>query len=315
MLTICREHAGALRLELVRAPDRLPDDALWVDLLEPSPEEREWIATRLGISLPEEDEVDEIEATSRFVDDASGLQIRSYFFLDSAQSPRNASVALLLGPRRLVTVRYEDAAPFRLLGRQIRAGRFTGRQPMDFFIALLETKVDQLADVLERQYRLIERLSEQIFDQEPSDLEGVVLKLGSHQNVVDKVRLALLDQERALASVLRARHGEKALRTRLRGLLDDLRSLKDHAGFIFQKLDFLMDATHGRINTEQNRIIKIFSIAAVVFLPPTLVASIYGMNFRWMPELDWWFGYPLALLAMLVSGVAPYVFFRYRGWL
>jgi len=267
MLTVCREHAGELRLEVVRSAERLPGDAPWVDLLDPADEERAWIAERLGIDLPGEHEVDEIEATSRFADDGARLQIRSYFFLDSAQSPRNASVALLLGPRQLVTVRYDDAAPFRLLARQIRAGRFGGRQPMDFLIALLETKVDQLADVLEQQYRQIDQLSARIFDTEPSDLEGVVLKLGGHQDVVDKVRLALLDQERTVASVLRARHGEKALRLRLRGLVDDLRSLRDHAGFIFQKLDFLMDATHGRITTEQNRIIKIFSIAAVVFLP------------------------------------------------
>lgn len=315
MLTICVAQPEGLRLEVVRELPQLNGQVLWVDLFEPSENERRWVSERYGVELPDEDEVDEIEASARFVNQPAGVQIQSYFFIDSAQAARNASIALILTESQLITLRYDEAAPVRLLARQIRAGRFTGSQPLDFLIALLEIKVDQLADVLERLYRHIRGLSERIFDPEPSNLETMVLELGSNQDLVDKVRLVLLDQERAMAFLLRNRRPDAAPRMQLRAIVDDLRSLKDHARFMFEKLDFLMDATHGRITTEQNRIIKIFSIAAVVFLPPTLVASIYGMNFTLMPELGWAWGYPLALLCMLVSAIAPYVFFRLKGWL
>lgn len=317
MLTACIRNEHGLHLEAIRDMQMPAGECLWLDVFDPDETERAAFVAHFGIELPEEDEDEgeELEASVRFVNLPRGLQIRSYFFLDSAQAPRNASVVLILTETCCISVRFDEAAPFRLLARRVRAGRFAASKPIDFLIALLEIKVDQIADVLGRLYRQVRSLSERIFAPEPRSLERLVLELGGHQDLVDKLRLVILDQERAVAFLLRQRGGQTEIRTPLRAVVDDLRSLKDHARFLFEKLDFLMDATHGRINTEQNRIIKIFSIAAVVFLPPTLVASIYGMNFAAMPELAWAWGYPWALILMLISAIAPYVVFRLKGWL
>jgi len=154
-----------------------------------------------------------------------------------------------------------------------------------------------------------------VFNSEEKNLEDIILELAERQDIIDKLRLNLMDKRRVFSFLLRRRSLADDARELLREILDDVQSLNEHARSMFDKVDFLMDATMGLINTEQNKIIKIFSIAAVVFLPPTLVASIYGMNFAHMPELSWILGYPLALLLMVASGLAPYWYFKRKGWL
>ena len=154
-----------------------------------------------------------------------------------------------------------------------------------------------------------------MLENEDADLEDAISKLARLEDNNGKIRLCLMDTQRDISFLLRhLRHLTEECET-LREIMRDVDTLMSHTAFLFDKINFLMDSTQGFINIEQNQIIKIFSIAAVVFLPPTLVASIYGMNFRFMPELDWWFGYPVAIVLMLLAGVAPFWYFKRKGWL
>jgi len=175
--------------------------------------------------------------------------------------------------------------------------------------------VDQIADVLEALHKRIEAIGTRLFEVEEEILETILRDLSTAQDINDQLRLGMMDKQRVLSFLLRSGHCPPERTELLNEILRDIESLAGHSMFLFEKADALMNATMGRINIEQNKIIKIFSIAAVVLLPPTLVASIYGMNFRHMPELDWPFGYPMAVLVMILSAIAPYVLFKKKGWL
>ena len=182
-------------------------------------------------------------------------------------------------------------------------------------LALFEIKIDDLADTLEEVYTGLEHTSNLVLEKNDSPIEDAIDELARHEDTNGKVRLCLMDTQRALTFLLR--HGklmpDHAETTR--ELLRDIESLLPHNSFVFDKVNFLMDAAQGFINIQQNQIIKTFSIAAVVFLPPTLVASAYGMNFKFIPELEWTFGYPWAIMLMVLSGIAPYWYFKRKGWM
>ena len=180
---------------------------------------------------------------------------------------------------------------------------------------MFEVKVEELADTLEEVHTGLQHVSSQVLEETDTDLEAAIDELARHEDLNGKVRLSLMDAQRALTFLLRrGRLSDKYLE-QVREILRDVDSLLPHNTFLFEKVNFLMAAAQGFINIEQNQIIKIFSIAAVVFLPPTMIASIYGMNFHDMPELSWTFGYPMAILLIVLSGIAPYWYFKRKGWL
>lgn len=293
----------------------LLNSAVWVDLVDPDDEERALVETRYRQHLPDPDEVEEIEATARFFEDADGLHIHSLFLHDVHGRPRNTTVAFTLGPERLVTLHDHDIPVFRLL--RLRCRRVPGlvSDPLSIFLSLFETKVEDLADVLEQLYHGLEEVSHMVLEDQNVDLEQVIDRLAYHEDVNGKVRLCLMDTQRALSYLLRKGRLDAEQADHVREILRDVESLLPHSAFLFEKVNFLMDATQNFAAIEQNKIIKIFSIAAVVFLPPTLVASLYGMNFHHMPELEWTFGYPLAIGMMVLAGLAPYWYFKRKGWL
>ncbi len=315
MLTAFTLKEGLLVGQAISGADQLPREAIWIDLVESTDEEQGWIKEVYRQDLPAPEDVAEIEASSRFFADEDGTHIHSYFFHEFAEPPRNVTVAFVLIRGRLITLRDEELVAFRLLQRQIRHRRFSAGDGMEVMLRLFEIKVDQLADLIERVYVYLEDLGQKVFNSEERDLQGIILELAEKQDIVDKLRLNLMDKRRVFSFLLRRQNLAEDTRVLLREILDDVQSLNEHSRSMFEKVDFLMDATMGLINTEQNKIIKIFSIAAVVFLPPTMIASIYGMNFAHMPELSWFLGYPLALLLMVLSGLAPYWYFRRKGWL
>jgi magnesium transporter len=235
-----------------------------------------------------------------------------------------APVTFVLANARLVTVRYHDPRAFQSFPAQAQRADLGCSDGEGVLIALLEAVVDRLADILERIAADVDGLSRTVFQNEGArpqkarDFQEVLRGLGRKGDLNSKVRDSLMTLDRLtgfLANVQVLRRAEKQGRAKLKTLGRDIASLNDHSGFLAQKITFLLDATLGLIGIEQNAIIKIFSVAAVVFLPPTLVASIYGMNFDHMPELDWLLGYPAALALMVVSAVLPYLFFKRRGWL
>ncbi|MEX0737858.1 MAG: magnesium/cobalt transporter CorA [Pseudohongiella sp.] len=289
--------------------------AMWLDLVNPDDDERQLVESLNSQPLPDTEDVEEIEASARSYQDEAGLHVHSLFLHKVDERHRNTSVAFTLTDTQLITLREREIPAFRLM--RMRARRLHGlvEDPVMIVLALFEIKIDDLADTLEEVYTQLENTSNLVLEDNDSPIEDALDELARQEDTNGKVRLCLMDTQRALSFLLRrgklsADHAETA-----RELLRDIDSLLPHNSFVFDKINFLMDAAQGFISIQQSKIIKIFSIAAVVFLPPTVIASVYGMNFDSMPELGWQLGYPWALGLMVLSGIAPYVFFKVKGWL
>jgi magnesium transporter len=316
MLTAFRLHNR--RLEQIQSvePGEVSEDAVWIDIVDPMEEDRDVIRQVYNVSLPDAEDMEEIEATARFFkDDDGSLHVHSFFLHDFEDTPANVTVAFVLKNGRLFTIHEEELATIRLFRLRARSPSTLPGDAMTILLSLFTTKVDRLADTLESVYTSLESASEEVLRQSDKDLHVLLGEVAEFEDVSGKARLSLLDTQRALTFILRNMKLESEQVEMIRDVLRDVESLLPHTAFLFDKVNFLMDAIQGFINIEQNRIIKIFSIAAVVFLPPTLVASIYGMNFHLMPELSWSFGYPLAIVLMILSGISPYWYFKRRGWL
>lgn len=290
-------------------------EAVWVDLVDPTDEERERVAVLYRTELPETDEVDEIEASARFYLDEDGLHIHSLFLHEVEGHPHNTSVAFTISSQRLFSLREREIPVFRLLRMRARHIRDVVADPTSIYMALQEIKVEALADTLEYVHKGLENVSHMVLEPKDRCLEKAIDELTRHEDANGKARLCLMDTQRDLTLISRYGGLSPEHRDQVRDLLRDISSLLPHNDFLFEKVTFLMSAAQGFISMEQNQIIKIFSIASVVFLPPTLIASIYGMNFSFMPELNWTFGYPLALALMVMAGLAPYWYFKRQGWL
>ncbi|QRF52042.1 magnesium transporter [Rhizobium rosettiformans] len=302
-----------------------PDDIIWIDLIKPSRDEEHFVESRIGIPLPTPEELKDIEPSSRlYVEHDAIYMTASLLYRADSSYPLLTDVAFILHRGRLITIRYAEPKAFELFSASLL--RLNGQCDTGAKLLghLLETIVDRTAEILETLASRLDALSITVFvnrkaakRRPPRFLEDKLLDIASHHQLVGKVRDSLVSLSRLvlfLQSQPAVRREEDA--AELCGLVvRDLQSLGEHAAFVANNITFMLDASLGLINVEQNAIIKIFSIASVVFLPPTLVASIYGMNFEVMPELAWNFGYPMALFAMLLSAIIPFLFFRWKGWL
>lgn len=304
-----------------------PRGLLWVDLLDPTREEEEAVEVLLGVQVPTQQEMAEIEESARLYEEQGALVLTAVVINGVAEGrPSRTQVTFVLTPDHLVTVRYADPVPFRSmearLARQPEAHGSSDR----LMASLLESIVERAADVLEGVAADLYEVSTRIFYDtdgavpapgQTHDLQTLIRRLGRKNLTVGILRGSLLSLGRLLPYL--RQEGEAWLRdgvpARLKALERDVRSLQAYEVQLSSEITFLHDATLGLINLEQNQIIKVFSIAAVLFLPPTLVGTIYGMNFEAMPELKWAAGYPWALMLMVVSAVLPYWWFRRRGWL
>lgn len=291
-------------------------NALWIDAHEPTDEEREELNTFLRAELPESDDVEEIEFSARYFQDNSGIHVHS-LFLAPGESGRHstATVAFILQDKRLITVREGDQADFRLLRMRARAGQVQVSSPQDLLVNMFEQKVENLADALEDIHRKLEGVSHMVLEDADSELEDAIDQLAKLEDSNGKIRLCLMDTQRSISFMQRHLRESFELQETAREIKRDVDTLMSHTAFLFDKINFLMDSTQGFINIEQNQIIKTFSIAAVIFLPPTVVASFYGMNFDFMPELQWKFGYLWAVSLMVISGLAPFWYFKSKDWL
>jgi magnesium transporter len=297
----------------------------WFDLIEPTQEEDNRIEAVCGISIPTRDEMAEIEISSRLYQEDGAVFMTALVLANVDHGNFTLEpVSFILTGSNLVTVRYHVPKAFELFtSRALREASGCGTNA-SALVMLLEAVVDRAADVLERTAREIDGLSARIFGLRDAEkakgpaFERVLVDLGKMGDLTSAIRDSLISLDRVggfLALSLPAYDKDKALKERLKTLNRDIRSISDHTGFLSQKVTFLLDATLGLINIEQNNIIKIFSIAAVVLLPPTLVASAYGMNFAHMPELEWTLGYPMAIGLMVISALIPFWYFKRKGWL
>lgn len=296
--------------------------AVWVDLLDPTPEEESAIEDLLGLDVPTREEMQEIEASSRLYREDEALFLTAPVLINSASAhPQNSAITFILTRACLVTVRYATPQAFTSFASRVTRQRGICLTSEQVLIGLMESVVDRLADVLERIGGNLDGLSHQVFranirqmGHSGVDLLGVMQSVGQNGDLNSKVRDSLLGFSRIIA-FLGAELTGKDSRQRAKTVARDLRSLTEHAAFLSSKTSFLLDATLGLINIEQNNIIRLFSVIAAVFLPPTLIASIYGMNFGLMPELHWTYGYPMSLVLMVISAALPLFYFKRRGWL
>ena len=306
------------RLELDDAETREElTGSVWVDLIEPEEAERERVQCELGQSLATRPELEDIEASARFFEDEDGLHIHSFFFYEDADDHAgNSTVAFTIREGRLYTLRERELPAFRLYRMRARNQMLIDGNAFELLLDLFETKIEQLADEIENIYSDLEKLSRVIMEGQQGDaFDEALSTLAELEDIGWKVRLCLMDTQRALNFLVRKARLPGNQLEQAREILRDIESLLPHNESLFQKVNFLMQAAMGFINIEQNRIIKIFSVVSVVFLPPTLVASSYGMNFEFMPELKWSFGYPGAITLMILAGLAPYAYFKRKNWL
>jgi magnesium transporter len=273
--------------------------------------------------VPTREEMKEIETSNRLYEEDGALYMTSVIVAKiETDRPETSAITFILVRNKLITIRYTDSLSFRRYIAHAERHPSVAGASATILGGLLESIVERTADVLERVGADLDELSASVFASQrrrtvSRDLRAVMERIGRNGDLTSKARESLVSLGRLLTFVQQA--ASIALpndqRARFRTLSRDILSLSDHASFIANKLTFMLEATLGLINIEQNNIIKIFSVAAVVFLPPTLIASIYGMNFEHMPELRWMLGYPFALLVMVVSAILPYVYFKRRGWL
>jgi magnesium transporter len=304
--------------EIVSAEALAHVQPVWVDLEAPTPEEKAWLRGRFGLALPDDIVDDDLEESARFYEEDNGeLHIRSDFLIDDDETPRNVRVAFILYQQVLFSVHAEDLPVFRLL--RLRARRIPAliEDAKDVLLKLYDADAEYSADTLEGIYDSLERVSAGVLKQGVDDqAAGAALAaIAREEDLNGRIRRNVMDTRRALSFMMRSRMLNAEQFEEARQILRDIDSLDSHTAFLFDKINFLLDATVGFVNINQNKIIKIFSVASVALLPPTLIASIYGMNFKAMPELDWSFGYPFALVVMLASVAAPFIYFRRKGWL
>jgi len=305
-------------------PAPFPDEFLWADLFEPTSDEERAVEALLTVDVPTRDEMKEIETSNRLYEEGSAVYMTATVGakLDT-ERPESSAITFILANGRMITNRYVDPTPVRRFMQYVERSPTACTSAPTLFAGLLEAFVERIADLLERVQLELDTVSMSIFPRNgqnsptSAELHSHIKQIGADGDLVSKARESLVSFQRILMYVQQSQviPLSQDQRGRFKSALRDVQSLSDHASFLNTKIQFLLDAVLGLINLEQNNIIKIFSVAAVMFLPPTLVASIYGMNFHFMPELDEHWGYPVALLAMAVSAVVPYIYFRRKGWL
>jgi len=302
-----------------------PDEAVWIDMVKPTVQEDKLVEGLLGIAVPTREEMQEIEVSSRlYVESGARYMTATLMCQSDTPTPMTTPVTFILSSHRLLTVRYDDPRPFAIVEHKLARGHAPKLTGESVLTDLLDAVIDRAADILERAGMEVDQVSRSIFEPEkeqgdPPSYKDVLKALGRKGDLTSKVRESLVSINRLLlflSNEAETMRWAKDARAHLQSMRRDTASLSDHATYLANKITFLLDAMLGVVNIEQNAIIKIFSIAAVIFMPPTLVASVYGMNFHHnMIELDWEYGYPFALILIVFAAVVPIFIFKWKKWL
>jgi len=302
----------------------LPQSVCWIDLIHPSPEEEAQVERLIGVEVPSRDELRDIEPSSRlYIENGAAYLTASVVSKSETDFAEIADVGFVLTGGRLVTIRYAEPKAFAVFAANT-AREFAGLDGRDVLTRLIEAMIDRCAEVLESRSRRIDALSTEVFSRgsvsNPEavtrDLEATLGVIASHQRTIAKVRESLMSLARVSGylQTMPEIAGEKGLTQRCRALAVDIQSLSEHADFISENIIFLLDAALGLISVQQNQVMKVLSVAAMVFLPPTFIGTVYGMNFQDMPELGQPWAYPIALAVMAASALGPYLWFKRKGW-
>ena len=325
MLFVYLPRGNSLERSVVEESGSIPDGAVWFDLVSPTLPEDKMLERALGIAVPTREEMQEIEVSSRlYVENGARYMTATLMCQSDTATPKTTPVTFILAGRKLVTVRYDEPRPFTLITNKLARACPANVNGESIMMDLLDAVIDRAADILERAAADIDRVSHDIFEPEGRRVDRtktyryILRTIGRKGDLTSKVRESLVSIGRLVLFLANEADGlkwPKEMRSQLKTMQRDVQSLSDHASYLANKVTFLLDAMLGVMSVEQNNIIKIFSIAAVVLLPPTLVATIYGMNFKNMPELSWEYGYPMAIFLMIVAAVLPYYWFKWKKWL
>ncbi|AMA56802.1 magnesium transporter CorA family protein [Bradyrhizobium daqingense] len=325
MFSVFVPSESSLKKAVIEDLSTLPENAVWIDLVNPSAAEDKAVERLAGIAIPTREDMQEIEISSRlYIENGARYMTATLMCHSDTDMPRTTAVTFILGDHRLVTVRYDLPKPFALVEAKLARSctpAITGEMVL---MELLDAVIDRCADILERCGSEIDQVSHDIFEPE-SERHGhakqysqILISIGRKGDLTSKVRESLVSIGRVvtfLSAVVEGVKWSKDMREQLKTMQRDVASLTDHASYLSSKITFVLDAMLGVVNLEQNNIIKLFSVMAVVLMPPTLIASIYGMNFKVMPELEWIHGYPMALVMMLIAAIVPYWIFKFKKWL
>jgi magnesium transporter len=291
---------------------------IWIDVVDPEEEELIWIKEAFGVLLPELDDLGDLEASARYFEADDGhLHIRTDFLLDEEETSRNVRVAFVLTKQVLFSIHDEDLPVFRLVRLRARLRPGSVSNAKDVLLDLYSTDAEYSADALEEVYENLEQAGKRVLSDSINDADAaeVLETIAKEEDTNGRIRRNVMDTRRALSFLMRSKLLSDEQQEEARQILRDIDSLENHTAFLFDKINFLMDATVGFINLNQSKIIKIFSVVSVALMPPTLLASIWGMNYKHMPELDTTWGYPMAIGAMIVSAIIPLVYFHSKGWM
>ncbi|GIK83101.1 MAG: magnesium transporter CorA family protein [Pseudorhodoplanes sp.] len=301
----------------------VPAAAVWIDLVNPTlPEDRK-VETLVGVAIPTREEMQEIEISSRlYVESGARYMTATLMCQSDSPQPKTTPVTFILAGGRLITVRYDEPKPFVIARNRLAKHCPATVSGESVMIDIMDAVIDRTADILERIAVEIDTVSHNVFERgrsrSPKFYNVILQTIGRKGDLTSKVRESLVSIGRLLLFLANEAEGlrwAKDQKAQIKSMHRDVQSLSDHATFLSNSMTFLLDAMVGLVTIEQNNIIKIFSVVAVVLMPPTLIASIYGMNFRHMPELEWILGYPLALVLMVVAAILPFLYFKWRKWL
>ena len=305
------------QIHLETAGEQRPENPIWIDVVAATSEERRWVERTYNLKLPKPEHLRDIEASARFYEENSEVHLRSDFLLGKLSESRSVTVAFVLTGDILFSVHEEDLPVFHSLRTRTHLQSGEIESSKDVLIDLYSMDVEFSADALEEVYADLGEVSQAVLQTKLSDKKAAdaLANIAQAEHLNGRIRRNVMDTRRAMSFMMRSKLLSQAQLEDARQIMQDIDSLDGHTSFLFDKINFLMSATVGFININQNKIVRLFSVASVALLPPMLIASIYGMNFRHMPELDWIAGYAFALALMGLSVLLPFWLFQRKGWL
>ncbi|WP_152054890.1 magnesium/cobalt transporter CorA [Aliarcobacter butzleri] len=287
---------------------------IWIDMLLPTIDEIRAVENLFDMKFPTKQESEEIELSSRYWEEDNRIEINSYFLINETKEAFNETVSFILQGELLISVRYKKLQSFNTFTKKLLTSPREFKNGYSIFCQIIDIRIDADADIIENLSKEITKIRKHVFTDYSNDDEDILEKISTFEDLNMKIRENLTDKQRILNSLLKS---QKFLddKSELPIMLKDIRSLIDHTNFNFERLDYLQNIFIGLLSIEQNKVIKIFTIVNVIFLPPTLIASIYGMNFDFMPELHFEYGYLYSIAFMILAAVSPLIIFKKKGWI
>ena len=304
---------GVESLESLESNDD-KNNVIWIDMLLPNIEEIRAVENMFDMKFPTKQESEEIELSSRYWEENNRIEINSYFLINDNNSAFNETVSFILQGNLLISVRYKKLQSFDTFTKKLLISPREFKTGYSIFCQIIDIRIDADADTIENLSKEITKIRKHVFTDYSNDDEEILEKISTFEDLNMKIRENLTDKQRILNSLLKSQKFVDD-KHELPIMLKDIKSLIDHTNFNFERLDYLQNIFIGILSIEQNKVIKIFTIVNVIFLPPTLIASIYGMNFDLIPELHWEYGYVISIILMVISSITPILINKKKGWI